>query len=72
MYFLDIDSGWAVARINDNGEYTFLETILKTFTNQETFYIGGNTDTAQGEFLDGGFGSDSGKVLGKINLLYMI
>ena len=65
-YFSDIDSGWTVARINDNGENTFLEIIFKTFTNQETFYIGGNTDTARGEFLDEGFGLDSGRVLGKV------
>ena len=66
-YFSDIDSGWTVARINDNGENTFLKIIFKTFTNRETFYIGGNTDTGRGEFLDEGFGSDSGRVLGKVN-----
>ena len=67
MYFSDNDSGWTVARINDNRENTFLEIILKTFTNQERLYIGGNTDTTQDEFLDGGFGSDSGRILGKVN-----
>ena len=66
MYFSDIDSGWNVARINDNGENTFLELIFKTFSCQESFYIGGNTDT-QGQLLNGDFGSDSGKVFGKVN-----
>ena len=66
-YFSDIDSGWTVARINDSAENTFLVTIFKTFSNQERFYIGGKTDTARGEYLDEGFGSDSGRVLGKVN-----
>ena len=60
MYFSD--SGFTVAMINDNGENTFLEEIFKTISSQESFYIGGNTDTGRGEFLDGNFGSDSGRV----------
>ena len=67
LYFSEIDSGWIVARINDNAEFIFLGTIFKTFTNQERLYIGGNTDTAPDQFLDEGFGSDSGRVLGKVN-----
>ena len=66
MYFSDIDSEFNVARINDNGENTFLEAIFKTFSSQESFYIGGNTDT-QGQLLNGDFGSDSGRVFTKVN-----
>ena len=69
MYLLDIGNEWTVAKINDNEEKNFLEKIIKTFKNQETFFIGGNTDTAQDKLLDGCFGSDSGKVLAKVILL---
>ena len=67
-YFSGIDSGWNVARINDNEENTFLEIIVKTFTNQESFYIGGNADIAQNQLLAEGFGSDSGEYLQRMKL----
>ena len=69
LYFSNIGNKWTVARINDNEEKNFLEKVIKTFKNQETFFIGGNTDTTQDKLLDGCFGSDSGKVLAKVILV---